>query len=57
MLKRPVRERPAAKEKVQSFLAIACDKDVVRQLLAFQCVQRKIPVVLIVFHQQYVEIH
>jgi len=55
MIERSVREYPPAKEKIQSFLAIACDKDVVCQLLPFQSMQGKIHVVLIIFHQQYVE--
>ena len=55
MVKRSVRERTAAEEKVQSLLAIAYDEDVICQLLPLQSVQGKIHVVLIVFHQQYVE--
>jgi hypothetical protein len=55
MLKRSLHERPATEEKVQGFLAIACHEDMVRQLLPFQGMQGKIHIVLIVFHQQYVE--
>jgi hypothetical protein len=56
MIKRSFRERSPAEEKVQSFLAISGYENVVRQLLPFQCVQGKIHIVLIVFHQQYVEL-
>ncbi len=55
MIKRSVRERSPAEEKVQSFLAIAGHENVVCQLLPPQRVQGKIHIVLIVFHQQYVE--
>jgi hypothetical protein len=50
MLERSLRERPATEKKVEGFLAIACDDDVVRQLPLFQSVQDKIHIVLIVFH-------
>jgi hypothetical protein len=56
MLKRSAGERPATEEKVQRFLAIARHEDVVGQLPPPQRVQGKIPIVLIVFHQQYVEV-
>src|ERR1700676_4508470 len=55
-LKRSMRERPATKDKVQSLLAVARDEDIVCQLLPPQRMQGKIHVVLIVFHQQYVEV-
>jgi hypothetical protein len=45
-----MRERPVAKDKVQGFLAIARDVDVVCQLLPPQRMQGKIHIVLIVFH-------
>jgi hypothetical protein len=48
-------ERSATEEEVQSFLAVAGDENVVRQLLPPQRVQGKIHVILIVLHQQYVE--
>jgi hypothetical protein len=50
MLERSLRERPATEEKVQGFLAISCDDDVVRQPPLFQSMQGKIHIVLIVFH-------
>ena len=56
MLKRSLRERPATEDKVQGFLAIARHEDVVCQLLPPQRMQGKIHIVLIVFHQQYVEV-
>jgi hypothetical protein len=45
-----LREGSATEQKVKGFLAIARDEDVVRQVLPFQSVQRKIHVVLIVYH-------
>src|SRR5208337_712821 len=54
MFKRSLRERPATKDKVQSFLAIARHEDVVRQFFPPQRVQGKVYVVLTVFRQQYV---
>src|SRR6202171_983395 len=52
-LKRSMRERTAAEDKVQGFLAVARDEDVVCQFLPPQRMQGKIHIVLIIFHQQY----
>jgi hypothetical protein len=55
MLKRSFRERFAAEEKVQRFLAIARYEHIVRQLSPLQRMQRKVHVVLIVLYQQFVQ--
>jgi hypothetical protein len=48
-------ERPTTQEKIQRFFAVACDENIVREFLPPQRMQGKIHIVLIVFHQQYVE--
>src|SRR6202166_1778395 len=55
MVKQSCRESTATKEKIQSLLAIARDEDAVRQFLPPQRMQGKVHIVLIVFHQQYVQ--
>jgi hypothetical protein len=55
MIEGPLRMGPGTEQKIQRFLPIACDEDVVRQTFRAQGMQRKFHVLLTIIDQKDID--